>query len=135
MEVKGIDWQERWSIGNQLIDLQHQELLKRLNELVFACTDEKMVDYIPEALSFLVNYTVTHFDDEEALQKECGFPYYKQHKQMHEKIKVKVGKLVEKYKKSGSSIELRDDLYRVLMAWLVHHLEVDDRKIGDYIKK
>jgi len=133
--IKGMVWEEKWAIGDKLVDLQHQELLKLLNELLFACTDETMVDYIPNALNFLVQYTVTHFDDEEALQKECGFPYYEEHKKMHEDLKVTVGKLVAKYKKSGSSLELRDDLNNVLVTWLANHIEVEDHKIRDYIKK
>ena len=127
----GIEWDERWSIGDELIDSQHKGLVKLVNDIVFSC-EESDFD-IPAALSFLVNYTVTHFDDEEKLQQKHGFPEYKKHKQMHEDLKETVGKLVAEYEKSGSTANLKKALDKVLAAWLMHHIEVEDKKIGDHI--
>jgi len=129
-----IAWDENWAIGDKLVDSQHKELVKLVNELVYYCACDQMKDAVPTALSFLVNYAVTHFNDEEALQQRCGFPYYPQHKQMHEDFKVTVGGLVEKYTKQGSTLSLKNDLYNVLAAWLVNHIINEDKKIGEYIK-
>ena len=128
-----IAWQKKWAIGDELIDMEHKKLVQLINELVLACANNKMDSYIPSALDFLVQYTITHFDDEEALQKRCNFPEYKQHKKLHEDLKVTVGKLVAKYKKSGSTLDLKEDLYNVLAAWLVNHIEYEDKKIAPYI--
>ena len=125
----GILWDEKWSIGNKLIDSQHKTLVKLVNDLVFS-SDEKG---IPAALSFLVNYTATHFKDEEALQKSCGFPGYIRHKELHRELTVTVGKLVAEYQKAGSTAKLKHSLDKVLASWLINHIEVEDKKIGDYI--
>ena len=131
--METISWEEKWAIGNKLIDSQHKELVNLLNKLIYYCAFDQMNSAIPAALSFLINYTITHFNDEEALQLRCGFPYYNEHKQMHENLKITVDKLTAKYAKSGSTMSLKKDLYSVLAAWLINHIEHEDKKIGDYI--
>ena len=127
----GIIWDDRWSIGDELIDSQHKELVKLVNELVISC-DNKKAD-ISAALSFLVQYTITHFDDEEKLQQSCGFPHYEEHKQMHDNLKSIAGRLVAEHDEFGSTSKLQDALRNILMKWLVDHITVEDKKIGDYI--
>jgi len=126
-----IEWDEKWSIGEPLIDSQHKELVKLVNALIFSC-DQQSAD-IPAALSFLVNYTLTHFNDEEALQLEHGFPHYEDHKQKHEELKAIVSEHVANYQKFGSTSYLKNVLDETLAAWLINHIETEDKMIGDFI--
>ena len=130
--TESIAWEEEWSIGDELIDSQHKELVKLINELIYDCANDQMNAGIPAALSFLVQYVVTHFSDEEALQLRCNFPYYKEHKKMHEDLKKNVAKLAKKYTKVGSTLSLKKDIYDVLGIWLVRHIAQEDKKIADY---
>jgi len=129
--MENISWDPKWEIGNELIDSQHKTLVKLINDLYFSC-NKKEFD-VATALSFLMEYAVTHFNDEEALQLSCGFPGYKQHKKMHKELKATVSKLVARYLKSGSSSDLKSSLSKVLATWLIEHIKHEDKKIADYI--
>jgi len=114
-----------------LVDEQHKTLVKLINDLYFSI-DQKGTD-VPSALAFLLEYTVSHFDAEEKLQLASGFPEYKRHKKMHKELKATVRKLADKYIKHGSAPELKSDLSKVLAAWLIRHIEYEDKKIGEHI--
>jgi len=68
------------------------------------------------------------------LQLAHSYPDYENHKQMHEKFRGTVGDLVQRFINSGSSNELQSDLYKILARWLVIHVGIEDKKIGEYIR-
>lgn len=41
---------------------------------------------------------------------------------------------MEEYKKSGSTTDLKKALDKVLAMWLMQHIAVEDKKIGDHIR-
>ena len=130
----GVAWQPSYSLGDDRVDAQHRQLFDLLNELVAACQDGSDVEKVKETLDFLVEYTVKHFYDEEALQVKYNFPEYRAHKQIHEDFKVTVGEIVRKYEAEGSSAELSGDLSKVVARWLVNHITREDKKIGSYLR-
>jgi len=81
-----------------------------------------------------VDYAVQHFHDEEALQIRYDYPDYRQHKKTHDEFKVTVGDLVQKYLASGSTTELSSDVNKVVVRWLLTHIQGEDKKVGDYIR-
>jgi len=133
MQEYGIKWEKEYELGNERVDSQHKKLFELLSELIEACENGTETEKVYMALDFLVNYTVQHFHDEEALQTECGFPEYERHKQLHEDFKGTVSGLVRKFDESGSSVELLNDINRVLVRWLLRHIQAEDKKIGAYM--
>lgn len=129
----GIAWSDSYKLGEENVDAQHRKLFDLLSDLVGSCERKTQVDKVHEALSFLVNYTVKHFNDEEDLQLKWGFPEYERHKQLHEDFKVVVSDLVKKFKESGSSDELSSALNKTVVTWLIKHIQGEDKKIGKFI--
>jgi len=132
----GFLWDDSYLIGNKQIDDQHHQLFDLINSLVQNCDDGKDKDKetIKKALDFLVDYTVRHFNDEEALQIECNFPEYEQHKQLHEDFKNTVTDLVGRYVNSGSYAVLNSDIKSIVIKWLVNHVLYEDKKIGLHLQ-
>jgi len=134
-EIKnGLAWNDSFLLGNALVDMQHQRLFELVSDLVGACMDESDTAKLKETLDFLVGYAVKHFTDEEAFQLECGYPDYENHRQIHEDFKKEVGRLVQRFEKSGSSAELSKDVNKTLVRWLVNHIQNEDKKIGEHIR-
>jgi len=129
----GFLWDDSYLIGNKKIDDQHHQLFDLINTLVQSCDDGRDKEKLKNALDFLVDYTVRHFNDEEALQIECKFPEYEQHKNLHEDFKVTVTDLVGRFLKSGSSADLNSDIKTIVIKWLVNHVLYEDKKIGVHI--
>ena len=132
-ERYGIEWNDSYKLGEESVDAQHRRLFELLNDLVDSCYPENEVEQVRETLDFLVNYTVQHFTDEEVLQIACGYPDYKRHVKLHEEFKKTVGELVREFNETGSTEELRSNLNRTVVRWLVNHIYGEDKKIGVHI--
>jgi len=130
----GLKWDDSYLIGNELIDTQHLQLFDLLNTLVRSCDEESENIKIKVTLDFLVSYAIQHFNDEEALQLECGFPEYNDHKQKHDELKASVNELIQRFNESGSSSELGTDIKKFVIKWLIHHFISEDKKIGLHLK-
>ena len=130
----GIAWNNIYNLGNERVDKQHKRLFELLSDLVDQCTEGCSTEYLKETLDFMVEYTVKHFYEEEALQVRYNFPDYKRHKRLHEDFKLVVGALVQKFVENGSTLELSNNLNRVIVRWMVEHIQQEDRKIGIHIR-
>ena len=129
----GIAWDVTLKTGNERIDSQHRRLFELMSELVSSSMDGSSAEKLGQTLNFLVDYTIRHFSDEEALQLEYKYPDYNRHKQLHDNFKAKVGELVGKYDAGGSSEELVSNVNSIVVKWLVTHIQNEDKKIGAHI--
>ena len=134
-EIKhGIAWSDEYKLGNTQVDAQHYRLFELVSDLVESCQGGCATEKVKETLDFLVNYTVQHFLDEEAIQLEYNYPDYVNHRQLHEDFKHTVGILVRDYLETGSSEDLRDNVNKTVIRWLIHHIQREDRKIAEHIR-
>jgi hypothetical protein len=81
-----------------------------------------------EIIDFLVDYTVFHFDTEEALQRDRKYISYTQHIKIHMDFKNTVQAYKEQLSKDFSAKTLKSFI-GTMLAWLVNHVCVCDRKI------
>jgi hemerythrin len=130
----GFAWKDEFNLGHDWVDAQHRRLFELVSGLVEACADGSDTIKLKGTLDFLVNYTVHHFEDEEALQLKYNYPGHERHKRLHDDFKIAVGGLVEKFTKGGSSAELSSDVNRIVVRWLVNHIQREDKRIGEHIK-
>ena len=85
-----VEWSDRFKIGDAEIDNEHWELFSLINDL----NDKQSIGVPPASTSFaliaLVNYIEAHFDHEERLMKEGGYPDIEVHKQVHKALDLQV---------------------------------------------
>jgi len=132
--VYGIAWDDSLLTGNALVDMQHQKLFERLSDIVDSCEAGGDIAQLYDTLMFLLNRTIRHFVDEEALLLEYDYPDYENHRQKHEEFRKTVAKLVQRYEDKGSSKQLSNDVNRVIVRWLVNHIQLEDKRMSEYIK-
>ena len=131
----GIAWNDNFKLGNEQVDAQHKRLFELVSDLVSSCIDGTDTHRLQETLNFLVEYTVQHFHDEEALQIQFHYPEYERHRQLHEDFKVTVGELVQKFSQTASPTELSNNVNKIVVRWLVGHILQEDKKIGEHIRR
>jgi len=131
----GVAWDDSLITGNALVDMQHQRIFEKVSTLVRSCEDGADIAKLGDTLMFLLNHTTRHFADEEALQTECGYPDYRNHKKMHDDFKVTVKELLQRFEASGSSVDLSHDVNKTIVQWLVTHIQHEDKKISEHIKR
>ncbi|SDG53974.1 hemerythrin [Thermoanaerobacter thermohydrosulfuricus] len=97
-------WTESLSVGNDYIDEQHKEWIRRINDLLEAYNQKRGKEKVEEAMEFVKKYTVTHFSAEQELMKKYKYPEYEIHKQIHDNFIKEVNELDEKIKKEGPTL-------------------------------
>ena len=132
---QGIAWDDDLITGNSIVDSQHHEIFELLSNLVYSCEDGSDIVKLEDTLMFLVQYTIRHFVDEEALQHEYNYPGYDHHRNEHALFRETVTGLVQRFKESGSSAELSGDVNKIVVRWLVNHIQNEDKKMSEYIRK
>ncbi|MCL1975513.1 MAG: hemerythrin family protein [Firmicutes bacterium] len=132
--TQGIAWKDEFRLGNDQVDEQHYQLFIQVGKIIESCADGSDMAKLRETLDFLIDYTIYHFNDEEALQLRYNYPDYERHKQLHEDFKVTALDLVKHYEESGSSAELSNDVNRIVVKWLINHIMREDKKIGEHIR-
>ena len=72
--MEKITWDDSFNIQVDVIDRQHRRLVELMNRLI-AIQDEKASDDdIAEILGAMTNYLGFHFDTEEQLMIDRGYP-------------------------------------------------------------
>lgn len=124
-------WKEEYKVGIDKIDEQHRQLFDKIEQLLeIAKSGDRNTNQqkCMEIIDFLVDYTVFHFDTEEALQREKQYVSYAQHIRIHTEFKNTVQSYKELLGKDFSSKTLKSFI-GTMLAWLVNHVCVCDRKI------
>lgn len=131
-------WKENYRLGVDLIDSQHQQLFERVSSFMQALRapvpwTEKL-DEIKNTLSFMQEYVVTHFRDEEAYQAEIGYPDHQRHRVIHAQFTREVTEFAQKFAQDENDEKLVQQFAGKLLAWLINHVASCDRKIAEYVQ-
>ncbi|MDR0568148.1 MAG: bacteriohemerythrin [Spirochaetaceae bacterium] len=127
-------WDDSLAIGVPKIDEQHKRLFAGVNEFIDAVEQGTGKHKLKKMFDFMIQYTATHFDDEEQVQKQYGYPDYENHRRLHEKFKRTVIELAHEMQHYGTTEGLVKEFKRKVGDWLVTHVKGQDAKIGAYIK-
>ncbi|MCG0274860.1 MAG: bacteriohemerythrin [Thermosediminibacteraceae bacterium] len=130
-----ITWTEDLSTGIAMIDEQHKELFKRVNDLMSACAKGKGKEEIVKVMEFLKEYVVMHFGAEEKCMQETGFPDYKAHKKQHDGFVEEFKQFKNKMEQSGPSVDLVVKINHFLVDWLINHIKKKDKALGAFLRK
>jgi hemerythrin-like metal-binding protein len=122
---------QQMSTGVQTIDAQHQELIKRINELHAACLVGTAREELVEQLDFLGKYASEHFAHEEGIMEKHRCPARSQNKAAHVKFLQDYQRLVEMVEAGGATTKVAIELKRMLADWLTSHICRIDTKLRD----
>jgi hemerythrin-like metal-binding protein len=125
-------WRVEMEVGHGRIDEDHRTLVDAMNQLRAALDRGMDREGVAKVLGFLRDYTVSHFGMEEALMREHGYPQALAHLAAHAELLLKVSEFTATYRRGGFvSIP---DLLAFLEAWLLNHIQIEDRALGMFLK-
>jgi hemerythrin len=127
-------WTPDLETGNNLIDSEHKELFRAINDLLTACKSGQGKTALEKTLDFLSSYTVKHFGDEENLQVKYGYPDYPNHKQLHTAFVKFVHDLCAKIKAQGPTTVLLGQVTTGVGDWLINHIKREDVKVSAHLR-
>jgi hemerythrin-like metal-binding protein len=127
-----IIWEEKMSVGIQIIDIQHKTLIDSINEFYNAIGGSSHNDLTHKLLKKMKEYSIFHFNSEEALLKKHAYPEFDGHKKEHQNFISKIDD-IDKRVKSGQMV-LSLELTSFIKSWLTNHILVIDKKYSAYLK-
>jgi hemerythrin len=125
-------WDDSYSVGFELIDNQHRQLIEMTNELFQGCAR----GHTAADLAFMktirgaVEYAQTHFFTEEKYMKQAEYPGLDAHKKEHESFVATVREAVRSFEEGKSQPVA---LARFLKNWLLTHIAQSDKKYAPYL--
>jgi len=127
--MQAFTWSPLFETGLIEVDDQHRRLVELVNQLG-EDANSGSPEKIDQTISALADYTVYHFQCEEAIMANDGVAtaHADRHKETHRRFVAQVVEWIGR-RKSGESISLQQ-LLEFLANWLVFHILGDDQSLG-----
>jgi len=125
---KFIAWKDEYSVGVAEMDNEHKRLINLINQLQTTVSYSTGRESEVKALDDVLDYTRTHFVNEEKLLAENDFSDIEAHKEIHQQFINKVNELAEQYKQDADATLV--DAHAFLKDWLIHHINGTDKEYG-----
>jgi methyl-accepting chemotaxis protein len=125
-------WSDKMKVGLKDIDQQHYQLVGMINELHAAVKGGNSQQAIGTILPRLLDYTQSHFQFEEQMFEQYGYPETKQHQLAHKKFIDHVSAMVKRLH-GGEDVAM--DLLGMLKHWLMEHILKTDIRYVPFIRK
>ena len=122
-------WKDSYRLGVERIDNQHIELFRMTEELVNAVKNGATIQTYQKVLTFLKEYVICHFRDEEAYQESIHYSGIATHKEEHRQFTQTVFNYEKRLTENGFDEKTMKDLAGTVTAWLIYHVVDSDQKI------
>ena len=129
-----IEWTDDLATGVNEIDNQHKELFQRINNLLDACSHGKGKIEVKKVLSFLEDYVITHFSEEEKYMAKYDYPDGLSHKKQHSEFMENFSSIKKQFEADGPGVHIVIMTNRLIVDWLKNHIRKVDRALGSFLR-
>jgi len=119
-------WTEDLSVNDLSIDNEHKHLFDLIDNFYKSIKDNSPKERLEELILGLVDYTKTHFANEEAYMQKMNYPDLEAHKRLHDAFIDKVHNYYERLK--GGKLILSIEVTNFLKDWLTNHIKGTDQQ-------
>ncbi len=126
-------WKPEYSVSVSVLDAQHKKLFALAQDLHDAMMAGKGKDVLARSLNELVEYTKTHFAEEEELLAGHGYPELPQHKQQHLQLVAKITEFQREF--AAGNAFLTVELMDFIQDWIKKHILQTDYRYSDFFNK
>jgi hemerythrin-like metal-binding protein len=128
-----IEWSEDFKIGEDEIDKEHWGLFALIHDLGDKLALGAAEASINATIEALVAYVNVHFEHEERLMQETGYPAFETHKKAHEALARQVAGFQEDLRRAPETFDF-EALMEFLSNWLSEHILKLDMEFAAYHK-
>lgn len=132
MDLKTIEWNKKYEIGIEDIDLQHHYFVNLISRFAREASRSTNKKYVTSLMQELIAYTKFHFKSEETLMVYYEYPEHDNHRKLHyeliENLNMELG-LIQNH----SHIHDIERFVDFLSEWFFKHTRVEDIKFSNFI--
>ena len=130
--MKFIEWKTEMSVGSDKLDGHHQMIIDCLNELHPLLDGKGGEAEVNAVLAKLEEFILLHFSEEEQAMKRAGYPDWKAHRDLHDKMYDVVYQLKSDVE-HGRAVDAKQ-LFDLIYNWLIEHIMGTDKKYVSYLE-
>jgi len=97
LSASWLDWQPDWNSGNIQIDNQHRDLIQIAQKLLHLYLTNASPQMMQNQLELMFQHVIIHFETEEKILEDVGYPELASHARVHEKLVAKLNRLYQDY--------------------------------------
>lgn len=127
-----VEWTTRLSVGVKPMDEAHKRLIELMNRLHESCAAGDDKAEVRRALKALSDFTVRHFNEEEAYMQSIAFPGLATHKHIHASLIKQLGEHFEAFEAGPGTLSTQ--FFTFLKVWLTAHIMGIDGKYGEHAR-
>ena len=128
-----VAWSNSYSVGINLIDEQHRELIRLTNKLYQSCLlsrDDSRSVFL-KTIHGAVDYVGYHFSTEEKVMERVGYPELIAHRLEHTEFIKAVLREVDNFQQGRTYMP--QNFVFFLRDWVLTHIAVSDKKMGAFL--
>jgi hemerythrin-like metal-binding protein len=133
-DIMIIQWDEGLTVNNPVLDEQHRQFIKIINELDdLSSGNGEIGKKVLAAVDFLEQYAQKHFAYEESYFIEHNFPEAKEHQEYHNIFIQTIMHMRRQLDMNGVTVELANDISKFTADWLMMHIRGVDHRYQVFI--
>jgi len=121
-------WSDDYLTGNDVIDKEHQylfSLLQKVFDVISQFGGDQQI--IMDSLDTLLDFTESHFRDEELMMRYYHYADYENHREKHD---LMISQVEEMQKQISETDPIRTtEILRFLKIWMINHILKEDTKL------
>jgi hemerythrin-like metal-binding protein len=115
--------------GHNEVDAQHAAIIAEAARLRRAGPSA-----VRDSLRFLRHHTSHHFEYEEKLMEEVGYPHAGVHREQHAAFTSQLAQLGDRVEREGATPENVSALADAVERWVGEHVQDEDRRLAEFIR-
>jgi hemerythrin len=127
-----IEWCDAYNIDGGIIDAQHKQLLNLAGRVMEYDDAVRQKGELKEIVLQLYKYMEDHFQKEEQLAENCGYPkldvLVKAHREIIEEMNGMMKTCTDYHALCGQ-------LRKILFSWVTNHILNVDKDLGRYLEE
>jgi len=136
---KFLEWRNDWSLGHEIIDRQHLQLVVMFNkivELYLNCGGKTNLDQrsnqLHKQLNIFYEQVGEHFNVEEDLMRKANYPDHTSHTREHIMLLAELKHYFRHVEDKQDNINT--DTLNSLKTWFISHIISSDKKLVDFLQ-
>jgi hemerythrin len=123
-----IEWSDKYKVGDPEIDMQHEDLFRKINNFLEATNKEDWT----LAAAKLFQYTRVHFKHEEVLMRAIDYPELQAHVALHNGLLTRLNAIAEEIAEDRLD---KEKWKSFLSDWLLYHIANVDARLALYVER
>jgi hemerythrin-like metal-binding protein len=126
-----VEWDESLSVGIDTIDEHHRYLFDLINDLFEVVINKRGAREVARLIKATDAYAKVHFRAEEQMMQHYGYEDIHHQEQQHRAFEAKIREFYEEL--HDNPLVAQFNVLSYLRKWLIHHIRVEDAKLGSLV--